>query len=370
MDPLLVQPPRLALDARQGLGPVAFRQALRKGPQPSCLPAPGGIRPPEIRVSRQPAQDVRQSPDTVPGQAERGQPILQPIPSPAYRLVDLLLPRHDPVWVRRSEGLRTVLDRRHRRVAADVVDHAFHVRGGRRRAGAVVPDRDGSGDHPLAEIALLEQRPDHVGAPGGPPVHDRREVRRQPQRLGVEHEGVAAAARPVDAGRCRPDSACKRPEHRFAREDALRRAGQTAEGIADPFARKCRCDPEGRFQPVGLAARQVVVPVPPARPLRGVFRAPVRQHLLRVERREPVQGSNQIDQLDPDPPPRRAAAARPYRSRPRCRQRLPHASGAASAAPARPPAAADRACRPRRRITGPAACRRPGSTPPLPAARA
>ena len=131
-------------------------------------------------------------------------------------------------------------------------------------------DRHGGG--PPAEAALLQQGPDHVGAPARPPVDGRRGIGRQPQRLDVEHEGVAAALEPPVV----PEPAADRlqgvdtglggegPEDLLAGQDPLRRAGQTLERFAGALAGKRRRHRERGLQPIGFPARQIVVVVPPA----------------------------------------------------------------------------------------------------------
>ena len=157
-------------------------------------------------------------------------------------------------------------------------------------AGAVVIQRDRQAHDPAAEVALLQQRPHHVGAPARPVVDGRRGIGGEPQGLDVQHEGIAAALKsPVDR-RQRIDVRAhgEGAEELLPGQYPFRRTGHARERLAHGLAWKLGGDPERRFQPVGLVARQVVVVVVPAgsQTLRFPDRE-IRQSRPGIQRRQP-----------------------------------------------------------------------------------
>ena len=283
----------LAFDAAQDLHrvvavqPIAERSQAHPGVPIPLFP------PPDLFAVHEPAKDALQAEDAVEGQAERRQPFFEVLVYEIREALDHSFGQIDAQVIRDREHaggalesnpeppmpalplglpagvIEGVLERRERRIAANVVHDALDIQLAGRNAGAVVVEGNRHGGDPPAEAALLQQGPDHVGAPARPPVDGRRRIGCQPQRLDVEHEGIAAPLQSIA-----PESAADRfhridaglgregPEDLLAGQDPLRGAsriplrdpGQTLERFAGALAGKRRNDRERGLQPIGFLA--------------------------------------------------------------------------------------------------------------------
>ena len=87
---------------------------------------------------RQSAQNARQPPDTVEGQAKRRQPLFEILVHAAGEAFDRFLHQVETQAIRGFEYPRRVLERRERRVAPNVVHDALDIQRAGADAGAVV----------------------------------------------------------------------------------------------------------------------------------------------------------------------------------------------------------------------------------------
>ena len=301
-DLAVVQRTGLAFDAIEGLHRVAVRKAAGQRPQPVQRGSILILTPPEPFVLDKPVKNSGEAPDAMERQAKRRHPFLQELVRPIGEAVEHVFDRFQSEIVRHPQHAGRVLERPERGVAANVVDDAFYIQRVGREAGPVVKQRDRQAFHPAAEVALLQQRPRHVGTPGRPAVDGRRGIGGQPQGLDVEHEGIAAALKTAAERRQGIDVLAhgKRPEDLLPGQYPLRRTGHAPERFAHGLAGRRGGDPERRFQPVGLVAGQVVVVVVPSGSQFGVFQAAVRQRRPGIQRRQPSQGCGKVHELNPN----------------------------------------------------------------------